>query len=83
MAILDPITPAYYKVRRMQVRVEGGEMYINYAVEILNADGHSLTLLHPDSAMTEAEKAAVLNRYNSDKAAFEAATGLTEWVNPT
>jgi DUF971 family protein len=82
MAILDPITPTHYKVRKMQVRVEDGEMYINYAVEILNTDGHSLGLLYPNSAMTEAEKAAVLNRYNSDKAAFEAATGLTEWTNP-
>lgn len=83
MAILDPVTPTYYKVRQMQIKVEGGEMFVGYGVEILNVHGHSLGMLYPDSAMTEAEKAAVLNRYNTDKAAFETATGLTEWVNPT
>ena len=81
MSLIDHLTPAYYKVLRMDVQ-KADEVIAHYSVAILNADGDHLDRLDLDASLTSQEKADLAAIFTRDKAAFETNTGLTEWVEP-
>lgn len=77
MAMLDSLIPTNYRVSRMGIENVDGSISVQYDVEILNASGGRVGVLHPRSELTAGEKAAMLAIFARDRAVFEAATGLT------
>lgn len=83
MAILDSITPKYYEVLNLSFRRgSDGTVTAFYNVGIRSITGDMTKILSPSSTLTEEEKQAVAAIFLRDKAQFEAATGLEEWVPP-
>lgn len=86
MAIVDDINaliPQHYKVVRVcfQVVPEGG-LKAFWDVRILNADGRELQVVHPVNQPDAPLRDALIDWYMDSTAAFETATGLTEWEEP-
>jgi hypothetical protein len=79
MSIVDKLTPVYYKILRLGIQREGGEIVATYDLAILNAAGQRIGTDTPSSALSSETKAALAAEFNADKAAYEAATGLEEW----
>lgn len=82
MAILDPVTPRYYEPLNMGIQQPDGGIVVIYDVAIRNVNGDRMRVLHPGSTATPEERAAIAVIYRRDKAQFEAATGLEEWIPP-
>lgn len=82
MAILDELTPAYYEVLRLGLQRRDGEVVAVYDVAIRNVNEHRMAIINQGSVLTEQEGQAVVAIFQRDVAAFEAATGLQEWVEP-
>ena len=82
MAILDSVTPTYYKVLTLNVERQGGEVVARYIVRIYSVNGTVMTHINANSTLTQEEKDMVIAMFQRDKTQFEAATGLQEWVPP-
>lgn len=82
MAILDEITPKYYEVLNLTMQRQDGEVVATYQIMIRNVLGNPRRIINQGSVLTSQEKAAVVAIFQRDKAQFEAATGLEEWVEP-
>lgn len=81
MSLIDGLIPAYYKVLRMEV-LKTDEVRARYGVAILNAEGGHLDRLTLEASLTQEETDDIAAIFLRDKAAFEANTGLTEWIEP-
>lgn len=82
MSIVEDLTPVYYKLVRIGLQRFGGDVVAIADLRILNAIGMPLATHNPDVTLTQAEKQALAGFVNRELAAFEAATGLTEWEEP-
>lgn len=82
MAILDKLTPTYYTVLNMGIQQEDSKIEAAYDIAILNARKHRIAILSQSSTLTVQEKQAIVAIFLRDKAQFEAATGLEEWIPP-
>lgn len=82
MAILDELTPRWYEVLRLGMQRQDGEVVAIYDIAIRNVLGNRMKIINRGSVLTEQEKQAVIAIFLRDKAQFEAATGLEEWVVP-
>lgn len=82
MAILDELTPAYYEVLNLGMQRQDGEVIAIYDVAIRNVLGQGMAIINRGSVLTEQERQAVVAIFQRDVTAFEAATGLEEWVEP-
>ena len=82
MAILDELTPAYYEVLRLGMQRQNGEVVTIYDIAIYNVDNRRMAIINRGSTLTPQERQAVVAIFTRDKAAFETATGLTEYVPP-
>lgn len=83
MAIADDIQaliPQHYKVVRISFQVVPGEgLQAFWDVRILNAQGRELQVVHPVNQPDTPLRDALIDWHVDSTAAFEAATGLTEW----
>ena len=82
MTILDPITPAYYKVITLGMERVDDDVVARYHIAIYNVNGNLMTHINQGSVLTEQEKQAVRTIFQRDVEAFEAATGMEKWVEP-
>ena len=82
MGILDELTPFWYEVLNLGMQRQDGEVVAIYDIAIRNVLGQRMKIINQGSVLTEQEKAAVAAIFRRDKAQFEAATGLEEWVEP-
>lgn len=80
MSIITDLTPAYYRLLRIGVQQDGANVIAIADMQILNAEGRVLATHSPSTTLTAQEKQALVNFVNRELAAFEAATGLTKWV---
>lgn len=83
MAILDGFTAKYYEVLRLGIQRDGnGAVVAMYDIALRNVDGRRMGTLSQGSVLTQPERQAIVAIFQRDKAQFEAATGLEEWVEP-
>ena len=59
---------------------QDGEVVAVYDIAIYNVDNHRMAIINRGSTLTPQERQAVVAIFIRDKAAFEMATGLTEYV---
>ncbi len=82
MAILDGFIPKYYKVLRMGIQQVDGDVVATYDIALRNSDGGPIGILNQGSTLTSQERQAIVAIFLRDKAQFEAATDLEEWIEP-
>lgn len=82
MGIIADLTPVYYRLVRIGIQRTDGDVEAIADMQILNADGEVLATRNPSTTLTTQEKQALAAFVNRELAAFEAATGLTEYVEP-
>lgn len=82
MSIVTDLTPVHYRLTRIGIEKSGSAVIAIADLQILNANGTLLATHNPSTTLTQAEKQALAGFVNRELAAFEAATGLTEWVEP-
>lgn len=80
MSIIDDLTPVYYRLQRIGLQRNESDVVAIADLTILNAAGTVLATHNPSATLTPAEKQALAGFVNRELAAFEAATGLTEWI---
>jgi len=80
MSIITDLTPVHYRLLRIGVQQEGTDVVAIADMQILNGEGSVLTTHNPSTTLTAQEKQALVNFVNRELASFEAATGLTKWV---
>ena len=83
MGIINNLTPKHYRMVRVGIQRQGTDVVAIADLQILNADGRVLGTHSPQTTLTSAEKQALAGFVNREMAAFEAATGLTEWKEKT
>ena len=85
MGVVDDIAalaPTQYEVMRLAFQQTDSGLVAFWDVRIRNAAGRILTVVHPANQPDMSTTTALASFYNASKAAFETATGLTEWVPP-
>ncbi len=82
MSFIDDLIPVYYELTRIGIQRKNGDVVAIADMRILNADGRQLITHNPSTTLTTQEKQALGEFVNRELAAFETATGLTEWVDP-
>lgn len=82
MGLIADLTPVYYTLVRIGIQRTNGDVVAVADLRILNADGGVLCHHNPSTTLTPQEKQALGNFVNREMAAFETATGLTEWIEP-
>jgi len=83
MAILDSITPAYYEALSLSMERVNGDVVASYSIAIRNVNSNRMAIINQASILTAQEKAAIVALFQRDKAQFELASGLQEWVPPS
>lgn len=78
MTIVDRMTPVYYKVLRIGLMQEGGDIIAIGDFAIFNAAGKRIETDNPSIELTTAERQAVVAFVNRNKTTYETATGLEE-----
>lgn len=83
MSVITRNVPAHYKILRMVIQIDGEDaVRVSTDMTIYNANGQQIDDDHPTPAMTAGEETAFLAWWNRNKAAYEAAYGLTELPAP-
>lgn len=82
MGLIADLIPVYYTLIRVGIQRANGNVVAIADLRILNADSRILCHHNPSTALTPQEKQVIGNFVNREMAAFEAATGLTEWEEP-
>ena len=82
MGLITNLTPVYYDLTRIGLQRTNGDVIAIADMRILNADGKQLDTHNPSTVLTSQEKQMLAAFVNRELAAFEAATGLTEWIEP-
>lgn len=82
MSIIEDLTPKHFKLMRFAIQREEGGAVLLSDVLILNAAGEQLRTVHPTPTITPQEKQGLKGIIDRNLAAYETATGLTEWVEP-
>ncbi len=82
MSFIDDLIPKFYELTRIGIQRENGDVVAIADMRILNADGRQLITHNPQTTLTTQEKQALAGFVNRELAAFETATGLTEWIPP-
>ena len=82
MGLIADLTPVYYALIRVGIQRTDSVVIAVADLRILNADGGVLCHHNPSTTLTQQEKQALGAFVNREMAAFEAATGLTEWEEP-
>lgn len=82
MGIITDLTPTQYELIRIGLQREGTKVVAIADMWIYNADGQRLVTHNPSTTLTTNEKQVLAGFVNRELAAFEAATGLTEYVPP-
>ena len=82
MAILDRVTPKYYRILTLGIERVDDNVVARYHIAIYNVNGNVMTHINQGSILTEQEEAAVVAIFQRDVEAFEAATGLEKWMPP-
>ena len=80
MGLIQDLTPVYYRLTRIGIQRQNGDVVAVADMQILNADGKQLVTHNPSTTLTPQEKQALAAFVNRELAAFAQATGLTEWV---
>ena len=83
MSILDDIQalmPTQYRVVRVAFQRTDTGIRAFWDVDLHNSSGAHLGAVHPSSQPSAALRAALVAWYLDSTAAFEAATGLTEYI---
>lgn len=76
MAILDSVTPTYYKMFTLDMERVDSDVIASYNIAIYNVNGNVMTRINYDSTLTPEEKTTILAILVRDKENFETATGL-------
>jgi hypothetical protein len=79
MTIVDDLTPVHYQLNRIRFHRQGADVIAIADLQILNAAGDRIAADHPLTTLTQAEKQALQAFVTRELAAYETATGLTEW----
>lgn len=82
MDLISDLTPVYYRLLRIGIQRDGTDVVAIADLQILNADEQILVTHNPQTTLSAQEKQLLGTFVNRELAAFEAATGLTEWVEP-
>lgn len=82
MTIIDDLTPVYYRLMRFGAEQQGTDVVLLWDLDVLNAEGSILATVHPSTTLTTQEKQYLAGFVDRKAAAFEAATGLTKYVEP-
>lgn len=82
MPLIEDLTPAHYQLQRIGLQRDGSDVVAIADLTIYSATGKMLAVHNPTTTLTPAEKQALAAFVARELAAFEAATGLTEWTGP-
>ena len=82
MTITDELTPTTYELVRIGIQREGTDVVAIADLRIRNASDKILAIHNPSATLTPGEKSVLGAFVERELAAFEASTGLTEWVPP-
>ena len=82
MAILDEFTPKYYEVLRMGIQRDDSGIVVMYDIALRSVSGNRIGVLGQRSEFTQQERQAIVAIFLRDKAQFETATKLEEWIDP-
>jgi hypothetical protein len=80
MSVVDQLTPVFYRLIQMRIVRDGADVKAVGYVEILNASGTHIGTDFPATTLTAQEKTALQAFLTRELAAYESATGLTEWT---
>ena len=80
--IVTKLTPKHYHLRRIGIEQRNGGVVSILDLVILSDSGQNLGTDHPVAELTPAERQAVVAYTGRTLLAYEAATGLTKWVEP-
>lgn len=83
MAIMDKLTPRWYEILNLRMQRQDGDVVASYSIAIRNILGQRMVIINQGSVLTAQERQAVVAIFQRDVAAFEAATGLEKWEEPT
>jgi len=80
VSIVTDLTPIYYRLQRIGIQRSNGNVVAIADMQIFNADGRILATHNPSTTLTTQEKQALAAFVNRELTAFEAVTGLTEYI---
>ncbi len=83
MGIMDELTPRWYEILSLGMQRQDNEVIASYTIAIRNILGNRMAIINRGSALTSQERQAVVAIFQRDVAAFEAATELEKWEEPT
>jgi hypothetical protein len=83
MTIADDVNafePTQYNVIRLAFQIEEGQLKAFWDVQLRNSQGNTIGFVHPIDQPSAALRTALRTYYDVSIAAFETATGLTEYA---
>lgn len=80
MGLIADLTPVYYRMVRIGIQRDDNDVVAVADLQILNEERRVLCMYNPSTTLTLQEKQALGAFVTRELGAFEAATGLTEWI---